>query len=107
MVSLSQMTVFRAFPRAIVFLFLPLMGVAEVEVLLTTIDTDDARLAQSHLALWPLREESRSQGAVISVDRRKTFQTMLGYGGAMTDASAAVLLGLKSTDAKAYAVTME
>ncbi len=96
-----------------------------VRVLLTRVDDGDKKRAKLEIgASWKydihqddgfalLREEKVQwverdprQAIAIAVDRRETYQTMLGYGGAMTDASAFVLMNLKSRNPGLYRYTM-
>lgn len=76
---------------------------AEVTVLLTTFDTEDARFVELQTSL---KETQPNVPVVVSVDRSLKFQKMLGYGGAMTDSSAYLLCKLKSLDQARYMETL-
>ncbi len=106
----------------------------ELEILVTAIDDGDAKqtaLAQGGPAaygvhqddaytllrrlLMPLGQQlpaaaadpaAAAAAATIVVDRTATYQRMLGYGAAMTDSSAAVLLRLKARNPELYAYAM-
>lgn len=98
---------------------------AEVSVLLTRIDDGDTkRAALENGDAWsygihqddayallrpgttPITATDPGAPIAIAIDRNTTFQTMLGYGGAMTDSAAFVLQQLKAKDAALYAYTM-
>ena len=109
-------------------LFLVLAGqaAADVRVLLTKIDDGDAKHAKLESGdHWkcdiyqdenftllregtvPLVKADPGRAIKLVIDRGKTYQTILGYGGAMTDASAFVLMNLKAHNPELYAYTME
>ncbi|MGJ8724128.1 MAG: glycoside hydrolase family 30 protein [Roseibacillus sp.] len=90
---------------AFVFVGSTLALSAEVEVLLSTIDTDDARLAQQ--SSLELDSKGAGDGAIISIDRSQVFQLMLGYGAALTDSAAVLLLNLRSDDEARYRAVLE
>jgi O-glycosyl hydrolase len=102
------------------------LAMPPVRVLLTRVDDGDAkRAALESGGNWKydihqdddftllrsetiLSETSNAAGSItINIDRNKTYQTMLGYGGAMTDASAFVLMNLKTKNPELYAYTMK
>jgi glucosylceramidase len=100
---------------------------AQVRVLLTQIDDGDKRDAKLRSATGPgryddhqddayvlLREDiapllrrSPAQPIRIVVDHGRAFQTMLGHGAAMTDASAYVLMNLKAKNPTLFAYVMK
>ncbi len=98
---------------------------AEVEVLLTKVDDGDAKHAQFEVGdhwrcdvhqdeafallrreIVPLTEASPNLPIAIAIDRGQAYQTMLGYGAAMTEASASVLMQLKTKNPELYAYTL-
>lgn len=103
-------------------------GHADVTCWLTRIDDGDAKHAAFAAASGPSRygerqdenylllrkarlAEDREAAAVriatVTVGRAQTFQTMLGYGAAMTDSSAWVLMQLRARNPALYAFTMK
>lgn len=54
----------------------------------------------------PLTTSATAHPITITIDRTNTYQTILGHGGAMTDASAFVLMNLKAKNPELYAYTM-
>ena len=103
-------------------------GRAEIACWLTRIDDGDAKRAALASASGPSRyNEHQDEGytllhkgrvaedakapagtvATITVDRTQTFQTMIGYGAAMTDSSAWVLMRLKERNPALYAFTLQ
>lgn len=76
----------------------------EVTVFLTTVDTTEARLAKSALALGKKKE---GQSSLITIDRSTEFQTMLGYGAALTHSSAALLMQLRAENEAKYEAVLE
>ena len=118
--------------NALVLLILILLGGtlcrAEVECWLTRVDDGDAKRAAFVADSGPsrynehqdegyilLRKGRVAQGvaaptgavATITIDRGHTFQTMIGYGAAMTDSSAWVLMRLKERNPALYAFTLQ
>lgn len=90
----------------------------EVKVVLTRVDDGDIPHAQDgiheHGRLALLREGSISlttadprRPVKIAVDRTTSFQTMHGYGAAMTDSSAWLLMNLKRRNPQLYNDTMK
>ncbi len=98
---------------------------AEVQVLVTRVEDGDAKRAKLEKGdVWkydlhqdddfallrpgttPLVDVDPGQRIAITIDRSTTWQTMLGHGGAMTDSSAFVLMGLKARNPELYAYTM-
>jgi glucosylceramidase len=100
---------------------------AEVSCWLTRIDDGDAKRAAFATASGPSKYDARqddsytlfrkgriTQGAAgatgvvatITVDRTQSFQTMMGYGAAMTDSSAWVLSRLRTMNPALYRFTM-
>lgn len=101
------------------------LAAADVRTLLTKLEDGDARDAKLTAAgtgkfdsrqdegyallrtgSTPLLTRSPGQPLRIVVDRTKAYQTMLGHGAAMTDASAYVLMNLKAKNPPLFAHVM-
>ena len=103
-------------------------GRTEVVNWLTRVDDGDAKRAAFEADRGPSRyNEHQDEGytllrkgrvaqdaaaptgavATITIDRTQTFQTMIGYGAAMTDSSAWVLMRLKERSPTLYAFTLQ
>ena len=54
----------------------------------TTADSTDYRLSQTGTAQFKLLEQTKETEFYVFVNPEKTFQTILGIGGALTDAAA-------------------
>jgi glucosylceramidase len=89
----------------------------EVTVILTKVDDGEAKHApygirqDDNLVLFrqssiPLTTTDPSRPVKIAVDPTRTFQTMYGYGAAMTDSSAWLLMNLKRRNPQLYEYTM-
>ena len=115
------------FALLIVVLFVGNLCRADITYWLTRIDDGDAKRAAFAAVSGPSRyDEHQDDGytllrkgrvaqdaaeptgavAAITIDRTRTFQTMIGYGAAMTDSSAWVLLRLKERNPALYAFTL-
>jgi glucosylceramidase len=90
----------------------------EVTVIVTKVDDGEAKHApygvhqDDDLTLFrqgslPLTAADPGLPVKIAVDRTRTFQTMYGYGAAMTDSSAWVLMNLKRRSPQLYEYTMK
>jgi glucosylceramidase len=91
---------------------------SEVTVVVTKVDDGDAKHApygvhqDDDLTLFrqgslPLTAADPGRPVKIAVDGTKTFQTMYGYGAAMTDSAAWVLMNLKWRNARLYEYAMK
>ena len=91
---------------------------SEVTVILTKVDDGDVKHVpddihqDDNFTLFregsiPLTATDPGRPMKITVDGTKTFQTMYGYGAAMTDSSAWVLMNLKRRNPQLYEYTMK
>ena len=89
----------------------------EVTVILTKVDDGEAKHApygihqDDNLVLFrqssiPLTTTDPSRPVKIAIDGTKIFQTMYGYGAAMTDSSAWMLMNLKQRNPQLHEYTM-
>ena len=90
----------------------------EVTVILTKVDDGEAKHVPNdvhqddNFTLFregsiPLTKVDPGRPVKIAVDETRTFQTMYGYGAAMTDSSAWMLINLKRKSPQLYEYTMK